>query len=274
MRITEQGEALDNRYSDPDLAHRHLEQVTHAFLLCSAREATSASDELPSRFRAALQSAARAARDRYRELLESEGFLTFYHSVTPIDEISGLDIGSRPARRRGQPSLGNLRAIPWVFSWTQCRTNLPGWFGLGSGLAELEDDLVARMYREWPFFRTLLDFAQMSLAKADLAIFDGYLELVTGGESRQRFADLIHQEHDLTIARIQTATGRELLAEDPVLARSIRLRDPYIDPLSHLQVELLKRLRSLPPDSPERSELAYAVKVTLIGISAGMRNTG
>ncbi len=272
MRITEQGEALADRYADPDLAHRHLEQVAHAFIESSARDAGPL-PELPQRYQDAMETASAAARRRYRGLLESEGFLDFFHTVTPIEEISRLDIGSRPARRRGEKSLRNLRAIPWVFSWTQCRANLPGWFGLGSGLAALDGELTAEMVREWPFFRTLIDFAQMSLAKADLDIFEHYLELVPR-ELRERFRPVIHDEYRLSVEQVERATGHALLEHDPTLARSIELRNPYVDPISYLQVELLRRLRALPPESPEREELEYAVLVSLLGVAAGMRNTG
>ena len=272
MRITEQGEALAARYADPDLAHRHLEQVVHAFILSSARDAGEL-PELPQRYRDAMEKASRAARKRYRALLEADGFLDFFHTVTPIEEISRLNIGSRPARRRGDRSLDNLRAIPWVFSWTQCRANLPGWFGLGSGLEVLPGELTAEMVREWPFFRTVIDFAQMSLAKADLDIFERYLELVPEGP-RQRFREVIHQEHARTVQQIERATGHGLLEHDPTLARSIELRNPYVDPISFLQVELLQRLRGLPEESPDREGLEYAVLVSLLGVAAGMRNTG
>ena len=272
MRITEQGEALAARYADPDLAHRHLEQVAHAFILSSARDAGPL-PELPERYREAMERASRAARERYRTLLESDGFLDFFHTVTPIEEISRLDIGSRPARRAGDRSLDNLRAIPWVFSWTQCRANLPGWFGLGSGLAVLPPELTAEMAREWPFFGTLIDFAQMSLAKADLDIFERYLELVPRG-LRERFRAIIHEEHARTVEQVERATGHGLLEHDPTLARSIELRNPYVDPISFLQVELLGRLRALPEESPEREGLEYAVLVSLLGVAAGMRNTG
>ncbi len=277
MRMTEQGEALDNRYSDPDLAHRHLEQVVHAFLLSSARDEAGIRFEPPPAYRAALAEAAGAARRRYRDLLEADGFLDFYHSVTPIGEISRLDIGSRPARRSGasgQPSLDDLRAIPWVFSWTQCRANLPGWFSLGSGLDTIDDRLLAEMYESWPFFQTLIDFAQMSLAKADLGIFESYLSLVPDAELRERFGTQIRDEFERTVAAITRATGAGLLERDPTLARTIRLRNPYVDPISHCQVELLKRLRGLPESTLDREALDYAVKVSLMGVSAGMRNTG
>ena len=272
MRLTEQGEALSERYADPDLAHRHLEQVAYAFILSSARDER----ELPplkKRYREALARASEAAQAQYRGLLEHDGFLDFYHAVTPIEEISRLDIGSRPARRKGEKSLQNLRAIPWVFSWTQCRANLPGWFGIGTGLSLLDDETVTEMYETWPFFKTVLDFAQMSLAKADLGIFETYLELVP--ESlREVFWPLIRDEYALSLRQVERATGSKLLEHDATLARAIELRNPYVDPISYLQVELLKRLRSLPEESEERVGLDYAVRVSLLGVAAGMRNTG
>jgi phosphoenolpyruvate carboxylase len=280
MRLTEQGEALADRYADPDLAHRHLEQVVHAFLLASARD-TRPVPPLPEGYREALSRAATAARERYRSLLETEGFLDFYATVTPIEEISRLNIGSRPARRHAGGGLQHLRAIPWVFSWTQCRANLPGWFGLGSGLATIDEGLLREMVREWPFFATVLDLAQMSLAKADLGIFRAYLDLVPA-PLRERFWPIIQSEHRLTVATVTAATGRVPAEHDPTLQRSIDLRNPYIDPLSFLQVELLERLRrettvgeaAGAQRGDARTALEDAVLVSLLGVSAGMRNTG
>lgn len=279
MRMTEQGEALSDRYSDPDLAHRHLEQVTHAFLLSSARDAGPL-PELDPAFAEGADVLAESAGAEYRALLTSDGFLEFFHQVTPIEEIARLDVGSRPARRagpaQGARSLANLRAIPWVFAWTQCRANLPGWFGLGSGLAALrerEPQLAKEMYHAWPFFRAMLDFAQMSLAKADMGVFSAYLGLVDA-PLRERFGAWIEREHASAVQEIEHATGVALLEEDPVLARSIELRNPYVDPISYLQVELLRRLRNAPPDSAEKAALEYAVLVSLVGVSAGMRTTG
>ena len=272
MRLTEQGEALSERYADPDLAHRHLEQVAHAFILSSARDAREL-PEIPQSYRDALTKASNAARKRYRVFLEADGFLDLYHTVTPIEEISRLNIGSRPTRRKGGKSLQNLRAIPWVFSWTQCRANLPGWFGLGSGLSVLDDDVMHEMYENWAFFKTIVDFAQMSLAKADMSIFETYLQLVPD-ELRDTFEPLIKEEYALTVAQVERVTGAGLLEHDPTLERAIELRNPYVDPISYLQVELLRRLRNLPAESPDREALEYAVLVSLIGISAGMRNTG
>ena len=271
MRLTEQGEAMADRYTDPDLAHRHVEQIAHAFLLSSARDARG-SDPVPQRFRTAMDRAATEARKAYRDLLEAPGFLDLYAQVTPIEEISRLNVGSRPARREGDRSLQNLRAIPWVFSWTQCRANLPGWYGLGSGLGALEPGLVREMYDEWPFFRTVVDFARMSLAKSDLPVFRRYLDLAEPSLARA-FGARIEAEHARSVEAVERATGRPLFAED-TLSRSIELRNPYVDPISYLQVELLGRLRELPLDSPDRPGVESAVLVSLLGISAGMRNTG
>ena len=272
MRLTEQGEALSERYADPDLAHRHLEQTAYAFIVSSARDAREL-PQVPGSFREGLERASTAARERYRKLLEADGFLDLYHTVTPIEEISRLNVGSRPARRKGEQSLQNLRAIPWVFSWTQCRANLPGWFGLGTGLATLDETSLKEMYSSWPFFRTIIDFAQMSLAKADMSIFETYLELVPD-KLRETFWPLIRDEYELTVKQVEVTTGSKLLEHDPTLVRGIELRNPYIDPISYLQVDLLKRLRNLPAESPERDDLDYTVLVSLLGISAGMRNTG
>lgn len=273
MRLTEQGEALSDRYTDPDLAYRHLEQIAHAFIVSSARDAKGPLPQVPSNYRDTLTAAAAAAETQYRRLLETPGFLDFYHTVTPIEELSRLNIGSRPTRRKGERSLDNLRAIPWVFSWTQCRANLPGWFGLGSGLETVDEALLQEMYVSWPFFQVVVDFAQMSLAKADLGVFETYLELVPAA-LRERFWPLIEEEFSRSVTVVERSTGAPLLEGDPTLARAIELRNPYVDPISHLQVELLKRLRELPDESLERGALEDAVLVSLIGISAGMRNTG
>ncbi len=272
MRTTEQGEALSDRYSDIDLAHRHLEQVVNAFILSSARD-KGPLPEVPEAFRAALAAASQVAKDLYRSFLEADGFLDFYHTVTPIEELSRLQIGSRPARRKGEKSLSNLRAIPWVFSWTQCRANLPGWFGLGSGLASIETETLQAMYASWPFFKTIIDFAQMSLAKADMRIFKSYFDLVEPN-LRDAFWPLLNNEFELSLKQIERCTGGMLLENDPTLMRGIELRNPYVDPISLIQVELIKRLRNLPTESDDKDKLDAAVLISLIGIAAGMRNTG
>lgn len=271
MRLTEQGEALADRYADPDLAHRHLEQVMHAFILASA----NSRGELPPvdpRYREALDAAAQAAMRRYRDLTTAEGFMTFFQQVTPIEELAQLNLGSRPTRRAGAPTMANLRAIPWVFAFTQCRANLPGWYGLGAALGAIPVELAQEMYQRWPFFTTMIDFAQMSLAKADMSIFGAYLGLVD--PELRPFGETIERHHGETVTAVEQVTGAPLLENDPVLARALVLRNPYVDPISRLQVELLRRLRSQPVDGPEREALKYGVMLSLLGVSAGMRNTG
>ncbi len=271
MRLTEQGEALADRYSDPDLAHRHLEQVMHAFILASAGARTEPAPVDP-RHREAMDAAAEAAMVRYRQLTRDPEFMEFFQQVTPIEELARLNLGSRPTRRAGAPTMENLRAIPWVFAFTQCRANLPGWYGLGAALDALPPGVAREMYGAWPFFTTMIDFAQMSLAKADMPIFGAYLGLV---EPRlKRFGETIRRHHAETVRRVEEVTGAPLLDNDPVLARALVLRNPYVDPISRLQVELLRRLRLQPLDGPETEALSYGVMLSLLGVSAGMRNTG
>jgi phosphoenolpyruvate carboxylase len=220
-----------------------------------------------------------AARTSYRSLVETPGFVEFWRAVTPIDEISRLRLGSRPATRRGPTlEIAQVRAIPWVFSWMQSRFNLPGWFGLGAALAEggAPPDLLREMHRRWPFFRALLDNAEMSLLKADLGIATLYAGL---DPERTRAAALftrIEAEHRRAREAILAITGhRALMDGEPVIQRSIELRNPYVDPLNYLQVEMLRRLRALPdPEGPEGETLREVIVLTVNGIAAGLRNTG
>ena len=175
--------------------------------------------------------------------------------------------------------MENLRAIPWVFAWTQNRFLLPSWYGAGTGLVRfIEDgglDLLREMYHEWPFFRTLVDFMQMTLAKSDPRIAEAYSTLVKDDEVRERLWERTSDEHAMSVRALLRITEQEhLLDNSPVLQRSIRLRNPYVDPLSYIQVNLLKRFRSLPEDSPEREAMAHPLLLTIAGISSGMMNTG
>lgn len=271
MRLTEQGEALADRYRDKDLAYRHLEQVLHAFVLASARD-QGPLPSVPQRYRDAMDEAAMASRQTYRDLVQAPDFTNFFEQVSPINELGRLNLGSRPTRRSQDHSLSTLRAIPWVFAWTQNRANVPGWYGLGAALEAIGEEQGAEMYREWPFFTTMLDLAQMSLAKADMAVFRTYLELVD--PDGRDLGERIIARHAASVLHLERVTGAKILASDKVLRRSIDLRNPYVDPISRLQVELLRRLRSVPDDSPERADLDYAVMLSLTGVSAGMRNTG
>ncbi|MDO4245492.1 MAG: phosphoenolpyruvate carboxylase [Deinococcus sp.] len=267
VRITEQGEALADKYSHPVLARRNLEQALYGVLLAAARPV----GDPPAEFMEAMTRAADASARTYRQLVQGEAFLPFYERVTPIHEISRLNIASRPVRRPGAPSLSNLRAIPWVMSWTQNRANLPGWYGLGEGLAEIGPELAARMYAEWPFFRSMLDNAQMSLAKSDPLVFAEYLTLLGDDGAGAELARHLQDAYARSVVAVEAVVGGELMANEPRLLESIGLRNPYIDPIHRLQVELLRRSRS---HEGGLDEYERPLLLTLQGIAAGVRNTG
>ncbi len=278
FRVTEQGETLAARYADPDLAHRHLEQVVSAVLLASS---PTAADATPApAWPAALAAMAARARAAYRALVwETPGFETYWRAATPIDEIGRLRLGSRPtARARGVLDLARVRAIPWVFSWMQSRFNLPGWYGLGAALAGSDPPrgLLEEMYAGWPFFRALLDNAEMSLLKADLDIAALYSDLVPDRALARQIFLGVRDEYKRACEAILAVSGHGgLMDADPVIERSIRLRNPYVDPLNYVQVEMLRRLRALAdPDGPEAESLREVIVITINGIAAGLRNTG
>ena len=274
IRITEQGEALADRYSHPDLAFRNLEQLLYHFVLTAAREQRGKVSQSRPEWSQALAQTAQSSAEFYRALLNRPGFFSFFESLTPIREIATLKIASRPVYRHGRISqMSDLRAIPWVMAWTQVRANLPGWYGLGISLAELPLPLLREMYQEWPFFASVMEGAAMSLAKADLNITEAYLPLVAPDLARE-FFPLLQGEYQKTIELVQEIGQGPLLHPDSTLARSIELRNPYVDPLNYLQVELLARYRKLPLDHPDRTELERTLTATLLGISAGLRNTG
>lgn len=277
IRMTDQGEMISDRYLDPRTAHRHLEQVVNAVLRAGFPVAAPPQPE----FMAAMEAIAGAARARYRGLIyDDPGFLGYFREATPINEISRLRIGSRPASRRGSARIEDLRAIPWVFSWMQSRHTLPGWFGLGTGLADFlagdggRLELLRRMYREWPFFATLLDNAQMIMAKADLGIARHYAGLVGDAALGERIFGEVCAEFARTVELLRAVCQiDDLLAGQPVLQRAIRQRNPYVDPLSYIQIELLCRLRANPP-AEEQEALETAVLMAINGIAAGLKNTG
>jgi phosphoenolpyruvate carboxylase len=283
FRATEQGETIANRYSDPDIAYRHLEQTVSAVLLASLPDSAPrpASLQTQTSWREGMAAMATAARTAYRALVyETPRFVEFWRAATPVDEISRLHIGSRPtARRRGALQVTDIRAIPWVFSWMQSRFNIPGWYGLGTALNSLlspPSSLLHDMYEGWPFFRALLDNAEMSLLKADLGIAALYVELVPDRALAQAIFGRIRDEYNSTCEAVLLAAGHtELLDGAPLIQNSIRLRNPYVDPLNYIQVEMLRRLRQLPdPDGPEAESLRDIVALTINGIAAGLRNTG
>ena len=276
FRLTEQGEIIASRYSNPDLAHRHLEQIVHAVLLASAPRAAG-KVSIPAEWREAMHKMSVSAYRAYRELVyETPRFIEFWQAATPFDEIKRLHIGSRPISRAGTTDVTNIRAIPWVFSWMQSRYNLPGWYGLGTGLNAVHDhELLRAMYSGWPFFRTLLNNAEISLLKADMGIAALYAELVPDPELRDRLFAVILAEYSRTCETVLAISGHHnLLENEPVTQKAVRLRNPYVDPLNYIQVEMLRRLRSLPETNPEIESLRETVVLTINGIAAGLKNTG
>jgi phosphoenolpyruvate carboxylase len=306
LKFTEQGEVIAAHYADVTIAQRHLEQVTSAAVLASTPEHADEVLAAAAGGTGTMDELAAISRTAYRALVERPAFGAFFRAATPIDLIAGLGLGSRPASRPraagGAPAGGApeggapeggapvaarvdeiaaLRAIPWVFAWSQARANLPGWYGLGTALEaattrggrEMVDHL-AELYRGWPFFASVLDNAELSLAKADLGTFRRYADLAPGAEATA-IRGMIEAEYARSIQMLLLVTGRvHLLAGHPTLARSIELRNPYIDALSAVQVDLLGRLRD-PSLSPREAEaIRVVVGATINGIAAGLQNTG
>ncbi len=293
FKVTEQGEVIFARYGQQVIAKRHLEQVSSAVLLASSARIADRNATAAATYRDVADRIDEAARAAFRGLVEADGFADWFARVSPLGEIGQLRIGSRPAKRGLAPAppgavatmdLADLRAIPWVFAWSQTRMNLPGWFGLGSGLAAIAGapidgadgaEVLRRAYREWPLFGVLLDNAAMSLAKTDRLIGARYLAL--GG--RVDLTERVLAEYDLTRRLVLTATGHDrLLADRPVLSRAVALRDPYVDALSYLQLRALAALRGQDargdiPDE-DRERLERLLLLTVNGVAAGLQNTG
>jgi phosphoenolpyruvate carboxylase len=266
------------KYGMRGLARRNLDTVLAAVL---EKSADGAPDAPKSQWSEAMDELSEIARRAYRALVyDDQDFVDFFSEASPIRELSLLNMGSRPARRVESPTVESLRAIPWVFAWTQNRLLLPSWYGAGSALEEFAgreggQAVLREMYAGWPFFRTLVDFMQMTLAKSDMRIAETYTSLVADEDVRERLWRRISEEHDACTKAILEVTGNGILLDDsPVLQRSIRLRNPYVDPLSYVQVSLLRRLRALPEDSPERESVLKTLLLTISGVSSGMLNTG
>ena len=279
IRLTEQGEVIASKYANPDIGRRNLETLAVAML-----EATLLQPTKPAtpEFLAAAQQLSDASMAAYRQLVyETPGFAEYFFTATPIREIAELNIGSRPASRKATQAIEDLRAIPWGFSWGQCRLTLPGWLGFGSAVEQFlqapgstraqQLQLLQAMYQQWPFFRTLLSNMDMVLAKSDLALASCYSELVADPQLRTRIFDAISAEWQRTVEMLALVTGEvDRLASNPALARSIRHRFPYIDPLHLLQVELVRRWRAGQSDD----RLKNGIHISINGIAAGLRNTG
>ncbi len=278
LRLTEQGEVLADRYDDPIIAHRHLEQVVWSSLLACGEPTIPEREEWVE----TMKRLADASYRRYRELIKQPDFVAFFRQATPIAEVEQLPIGSRPARRRGGASLSDLRAIPWVFSWTQCRCLIPAWYGFGTAVDEtLQKNVESRkllqsMYRDWPFFRATIDNAELALAKTDLGIAEHYANLADDSNSYAQIESMITDEFRRTRDAILTITeNNELLDSTPWLKESIRMRNRYIDPLNLIQVELLRRSRSYSgKDEDQTEELRHLTRLTIKGLAAGMRTSG
>lgn len=278
LRMTEQGEVIAERYDDPQIAARHLEQVTWATLLMSGQTATST----PAAWFSEMDQLSERSFQKYRELVGLPGFLAYFDQATPISQIERLPIGSRPSRRRERRSLSDLRAIPWTFAWTQCRHFLPAWFGLGSALVEgvhqAGDDWsqLQTMYDEWPFFQATIDNAELALAKSDLGIARRYAELASDSQANAVW-QVIEEEFYRTQAAILMITRQTaLLAGTPWLQQSIQQRNPYVDPINLMQIELLRRMRQADASSQQDELARYEelVRLTIQGIAAGLRTTG
>jgi phosphoenolpyruvate carboxylase len=278
FKVTEQGEVIFARYGRAAIGLRHLEQVTSAVLLASLPSVAARNEAAATAFRGLATEIDDAARTAFRSLVEIDGFAEWFARVSPLEEISGLRIGSRPARRGlggGPIGLEDLRAIPWVFAWAQTRLNLPGWYGLGSGLtaAEAASGIAGlrRAYREWPLLATLLDNAEMSLAKTDRAIAARYLAL----SDRPDLTERVLAEYDLTRRLVLAVTEHDrLVANRSVLSRAIVLRDPYVDALSYLQLRALAALRTEDSGATDRALLERVLLLTVSGVAAGLQNTG
>ena len=280
IRVTEQGEVLSTRYHDPDLAHRILEQMAYGVMLGIHFAGTE--NAAPREWRDAMEEMSRKGFEAYRALVHDDPeFLVFWRQATPIDEISNLKLGSRPTYRRATQSVSDLRAIPWVFSWMQSRFNFPGWFGLGSALESMlsrgahERRLLREMHAGWPFFQTLIDNAQLTMRKADMGIASLYAGLVEDPRVRRRVLGILSTEFERTERAILAVTGQKrLLGREPVLLRSVELRNPYIDPLNYIQVDMIRRLRSGSLSPRQTDEVRAVVELTINGISGGLKNTG
>jgi phosphoenolpyruvate carboxylase len=291
LKLTEQGEIVAEHYADPGVAFRHLAAMTAAVIVASSRRHAERVVAVEDAGRPVLDELAATSREAYRSLVvDDPGFVDFFRLITPIDEIATLRLGSRPAARGARaavhappPSIDDLRAIPWVFAWSQARIDLPGWFGLGwafeayaTAHGEAGERELVRLYRSWPFFASLLDNAELSLARADTGVARQYAALAVGAsDDHVRRWAAIESEHRRTVAWLLRITGREqLLAGDLELRRRIVLRDPYVDSLSAMQVMLLGRLRARPEADPERERLLRLVQMTVNGIAGGLQATG
>ena len=286
MKTTEQGEVIADKYSRPRLARRNLDLAYSAMLEATVMHTESRiGAEAREQWSAVMETVSNEAYSAYRKLIEDPSLVPYFTTSTPVEELGALNIGSRPARRSGAMSgIDDLRAIPWVFGWTQSRQIVPGWFGVGSGLTAALDaghgDAMSEMFSKWRFFRTFLSNVEMTLSKTDLGIARTYVDALVEPEHHHLY-DVIVEEHQRTIEAISTVTGSGLLDDLPVLRRTLEIRDNYLDPLNVVQVSLLKEMRNstadLGADTPEgvaARRIRRALLLSINGVAAGLRNTG
>ncbi|MCB9455746.1 MAG: phosphoenolpyruvate carboxylase [Anaerolineaceae bacterium] len=280
IKITEQGEVIAYRYTNHEIARRHLHQVMHAAFVALGAPAEHV---FQPDWGQALDTLATAGKDAYRNLVyETSDFLDYWQQATPINELADLPISSRPAKRKRGGGFESIRAIPWVFSWMQSRAIIPSWYGVGTAFQSFIQDspeqglaLLQAMYARWPFFKALVENVEFDLAKADMGIAQLYAALVTDTALAERIYARIRAEHELACAMVCQIIGQpELLHHAPVMQRSIERRNPYVDPLNFIQIALLRDLRNTPPESPQYRPLLRAVLETVNGIAAGMKTTG
>lgn len=284
IRVTEQGEVIASKYANPEIGRRNLETLVAATLEATLLTPTRPA---PQSFLDAATELSQLSMQAYRKLVyETPGFTDYFFAATPIREIAGLNIGSRPASRKPSQRIEDLRAIPWGFSWGQCRLTLPGWYGFGSAVEQFiaqtgkqstEDKrrMLQKMQRDWPFFKTLLSNMDMVIAKSDLALASRYAELVQDSKLRKKILTNIEAEWHRTAKALAFITGeKSRLANNPSLARSIQHRFPYIDPLHHLQVELIRRYRAGKTEQDRDERVQRGIHISINGIAAGLRNTG
>jgi phosphoenolpyruvate carboxylase len=277
LKITEQGEVIAYRYLNVEIARRHLHQTLHAVLVAVGAPSNR---HVKAAWRALLHRLAQDSKQTFQDLVyRTEGFLRYWQEATPIHELGLLPISSRPPKRTAGGSFDDVRAIPWVFSWMQSRAIIPSWYGVGSALdaALCAGDLplLRQMYRDWPFFCTLLDNLQLDLAKADMGIAEHYASLVSERVLGAAIFGRIRDEHSRAVACVcQILEVDDILADSPVIKRSIERRNPYVDPLNFVQVTGLRRLRSMEKSHPDYEATLNVVLNTINAIAAGMKTTG
>lgn len=282
IKITEQGEVLSSRYATHGIAYRSLEQATSALLQASMLARSPQVDPLEEQWEESIRGISETALEKYQDLVfRDPDFLTFFKESTPLPEVGELNIGSRPSKRKNSDKFEDLRAIPWVFAWTQSRYLFPAWYAAGTALQQFYNnepekmEELRHMYENFSFFRSLIDNLQMALAKADLGIAKEYSGMIKDETIRERIFSCIEKEYHLTSTLILEITKqKEILDNVPVIQESIRLRNPYVDPLSYMQVDLLSELRALREQGKDDPELLREVLLTINGIASGLRNTG